>query len=339
MAKTRVLFVAYYWMRPVGMIGVFKRCLRLMGALPEDYEVFFLNFGEVPKDDPAYLRVADRVQLIPDPGSAEGLEKLYTRLRLDAIVLGECPLAGSMRRAYSVGARSKLRMIAIDNYYGKGLARLTQCGYWHIRKWLFLGLLSRGRGFGRSIGFEVAPPLIPAPGDCASRQRDRIVVMGYDRATVEMSFQVLKSLPSSQRVDFFLPGQSNEVCDGLPMRTLPHEFHFLHAPTDSGLSESLSHARLVLGKAGFQQVVESILLGSPIVCQMYDGGLRRFMVPSHLKPYVKLVWTRAQLERAMSQIQGWAAGSPILPWMGVPKEIPDPVGFAASRLAAMIEGN
>lgn len=337
MAGKRVLFVAYYWMRPVGMIGVFKRCLRLMGALPEDYEVFFLNFGEVPPDDPAYRRVAHRVQLVRDPGSAEGMENLYRRLKLDTIVLGECPLAGSMRRAYRTGARCGLPMIAIDNYYGKGLARLTQCGYWHIRKWLFLGLLSRGRGFGRSIGFEVVPPLIPAPGDCASRERDRIVVMGYDRATVEMSFQVLKSLPPGQRVDFFLPGQSKELYDGLPMETLPHDFHFLHAPTDIGLSDSISHARLVLGKAGFQQVVESILLGSPIVCQMYDSGLRQFMVPTHLKPYVKLVWTRAQLERAMPHIQGWAAGNPILPWMGVPKEIPDTVSFAASRLAAMIE--
>lgn len=146
-----------------------------------------------------------------------------------------------------------------------------------------------------------------------------------------------RKLPPGQRVDFFLPGQSKELYDGLPMETLPHDFHFLHAPTDIGLSDSMSHGRLVLGKAGFQQVVESILLGSPIVCQMYDSGLRQFMVPAHLKPYVKLVWTRAQLERAMPHIQDWVAGNPILPWMGVPKEIPDPVSFAASRLAAMIE--
>jgi hypothetical protein len=95
----------------------------------------------------------------------------------------------------------------------------------------------------------VVPPLIQAPDNLSAHNRDRILIMGYDRATLEMAFHVLKSIESDQQVDLFLPSKSKQLCDNLPFDSLPHQVRYLHSPTDSGLSESMSHAKLVLGES------------------------------------------------------------------------------------------
>jgi hypothetical protein len=61
------------------------------------------------------------------------------------------------------------------------------------------------------------------------------------------------------------------------------------------------------------------------------------MVPAHLRPYVKLVWDRRALERAMPLIHNWITGSPVTPWLSVPALVPDPLRFASTRLGHMIE--
>jgi hypothetical protein len=173
---------------------------------------------------------------------------------------------------------------------------------------------------------------LPSP---TSELRDRIVVNGYDPQTLVMAFEILSSLPHREVVDFFVPGSAVEF-GSLPFTSLPREFNFRCATSDAHLSEAISHAKLVLVKGGFQQIVESIMLGSPIVCQMYDSGVYLFMLPLHLRPHVQLVLTREDLARAMPRIGGWVNRPAPIVWADSVDNMPDPVSLAASRLEAMI---
>ncbi len=335
MSKPRVLFVSYYMLRPVGLIGVLKRCMRLASAMSDAYEISLLNFGPVPPADPLFQRIAHRVEVVSTPENRAGLEALYARVKPAAVVFGEAPCRGMMREAYRAATHCKVQQIGIENCYLRPLNRLTQLRFLHIRRWLLLGLLSRGRNTSKSLGFEVVPPLIQLPA-ARSTPRNRIVVNGYDPQTLVMAFEILSSIPPGEVVDFFVPDTGVELGSDLPFSSLPHEFRFHRTATDRQLSESITQAKLVLGKAGFQQIVESIMLGSSIVCQMYDSGVYPFMLPLHLKSHVQLVLTREDLARAMPRIRAWITEPAASVWPGSMNHTPDPVSLAAGRLEAMI---
>jgi hypothetical protein len=151
-----------------------------------------------------------------------------------------------------------------------------------------------------------------------------------------MACELLRRLPPNQRVEVFLTDGAEEPMRGLPFHALPHDVSYISVAADGDLFASFARAKLLIGKAGFQQIVESLVLGAPIVCQMYDAGVRWFLLPSYLRPYVRLVWTEAHLAKALPKIREWVEKPMALPWERACAELPDPVGYAAGRLEALI---
>jgi hypothetical protein len=337
----RVLFVTYYRIWPVGQIGVFKRCLRLIDRMSDDLDIHLLHFGPTPEDDPLFRKVAPRltIQILDGDGLAADMADYFRTLKPHAVVFGECPLAGSMLQAYRTAKLVTPNQIAIDNYSGSWLAAFTSLSFPRIRHWLYLGLTRDGRPGYSGWRFEVAPPLVSVPPDAGRAPRDRICVMGYDRQTLVMACDLLKRLPPQQRVEVFLTDDAEEMMRGLPFDALPHEVSYVSMAVDGSLFASFARAKLLIGKAGFQQIVESLMLGAPIVCQMYDGGVRSILLPSYLRSYVRLVWTEAHMAKALPRIREWVEKPTALPWAGACAELLDPVGYAAGRLNALVQGS
>jgi hypothetical protein len=335
MHPPRVIFVSYYSLHPIGLIGVLKRCLRLISGMTNRYEIYLLNFGEIPPEDPVFQLVKHRVRVLTAPDSGHALT-LLKRMNPATIIFGECPVHGMMLETYRAATRCGMRQIGIENYYGRPLTRFMQARFLHIRRWLLLGLLNSPQRTASHWGFEVAPPLVQLPAKVASHARNRIVINGYHPQTLIMAYECLKALPGVEQVDFLLPQGAKKLPFDLPFGQLPHEFHLREAISDAELFESVAQAKVVLGKAGFQQIVESALLGAPVVCQMYDSGVYPFMVPSHLKAQVKLVWSQRGLHRALPQIRAWVE-KPAPSWTNTYEDGPDFVQLAARQLEAMID--
>jgi len=157
-------------------------------------------------------------------------------------------------------------------------------------------------------------------------------VIGYDSESLLTGLALLEVLPSEQPVDVFvapeglndLPGQ---LRDGMRVLVLPG---------DEAIFNSLSRARLVVGKAGYNQIVESLQLGAPILCRARGGGVPRDWVASYMAPYVRIVDSRDELPGCLSEVTRWLASEPVAAFTEVAVRVPDPVACAARTVTELI---
>ena len=61
MSRPPILFFTYYRVAPVGQMGVFKRCIRLMPWLLDEFDVHLVNFGPLPEREAAFASLRDRI--------------------------------------------------------------------------------------------------------------------------------------------------------------------------------------------------------------------------------------------------------------------------------------
>jgi len=338
MSRPRVLLVTYYRLVPTGQIGIFKRCTRLMRHLVGQFEIHLVNYGPLPVEDSLFCEVAPQIQVHepPEEELGEWLERLMRSLEPRAVVLGETPLRGSMRLSHRVASHLGLHQIAIENYYGEFLQWFLPAQWPRIDCWLLLGLLPDGRPGLSTPRVEVVPPFVRFPADYGQHPRDRICIMGYDKQTLLTGSRLVGRLARDQRVDFFIAPQWRGYLQrqGLDFSHPRLTVHVL--PTDEQLYTSMSRSRLLLGKAGFQQVVESISLGAPVICQAAGGGLEDDLVPPYLRPLVRFVETEEHLDALMPDVASWLLDSPASRWSGLAEQVADPIAYAADRVSDLI---
>ncbi len=344
MSRPPVVFVTYYRVVPTGQMGIFKRAMRLTSRLLDRYEIHLVNFGPLPQGEPLFSAVAPHitVQPVPEGGLGEGLHRLFSRLSPRAVILCESPIRGSMRMAHRVASRLGLRQVGLDNYYGPLFSISLLRGWPRIDRWLLLGLTQDGSAAVRDGPIEVVPPLVHFPPAAGAAPRDRLSILGYDRQTLATGLDLLARLPPGQRVDLFVaPGsadllrQRSEDGGGRHLAGRPG-LRVLSQPSDAELYGSLARSRLVFSKAGFQQIVEAVLLGAPVVCQLCGGGVERTLLSDYLQPYVRFVAGAGDLPRVLLDVACWLAKPPANRWARLATAVDDPIGFAANRLAAAI---
>jgi len=341
MSRPRLVFITYFRLVPTGQIGIFKRCLRLITGLLGDFEIHLVNFGPLPETDGLFAEVAPRIAIHPTPDLRLGdaLHDLYARLDPAAVVLGETPIRGSMRMAHRVASAMGLWQIGLDNYYGPTFPASLANDWPRVDRWLLLGLTEGGAPTERRGPFEVIPPLLrfPAGFGESAPARDRAVVIGYDKQTVLTAARLLGCLPPGLAVDFFIAPQWEAFLRrqaGARLAERPVTVFTL--PPDGELHRSLARARFVLGKAGFQQVVEGILLGAPVVCQAAGGGLESVIVANYLQAHVRFVASEDDLGRVLLDLAFWLVAPPITRWSRMAAEVPDTIALGAARLAALV---
>ena len=338
--SSRVLFFTYYRLVPTGQIGVFKRCMRLIGRLPDDIDVHLVNYGPLPDHDTLFSTVRGRLT-VHDPGLDDlgsSLRRLLEDVRPDAVVHGEAPLRGNMRLSYRVASAMGLHQLAIDNYYGDYMEGQLAREFPHIDRWLLLGLMDRGVASRHGEHVDIIPPLVKFPPGHGRRPRDRVLIVGYDRQTLVTGLALLERLPPSERVDIIITPEwqpllaERRIAQGRP------GLRVLTLPGDDELYDSISQAKLVFGKAGFQQVVECVGMGAPIVCQVCGGGIELQMVPPYLRAWVRLVRDEDELGAVLFDVAGWLLQPASLVWSALGEQIPDPTAYGARRLAEAVTG-
>lgn len=339
MGLPRLVFVTYFRLVPTTQIGVFKRCMRLIQHLVSDFEIHLVNFGPLPERDALFteLRPRLRLQELPDDGLGNALSRMLEEIAPEAIVLGETPLRGSMRLAHRVASTRGVWQVCIENYYGDFAGGFFPAEWPRIDRWLLLGLMPGGQAGASAGRVEIVPPLVRFPPGGAGGERDRVTILGYDQQTLLMGALLLRRLPPSQQADIVVSPEWEALIEK-QRETLGRPGHrVLVLPGDDELSRSISRARLVLGKAGYQQVVESVALGAPIVCQICGGGVDEQLIAPHLRPYVRFVATEEDLERVMFDVAGWLLDPPSLPWgAALGAVVPEPAAHAARRLRELV---
>jgi hypothetical protein len=335
----RLVFITYYRLVPTGQIGIFKRCMRMISRMLDDFEIHLVNFGPLPYTDRLFASIAPRITIhtTPDEGLGDALRDLYIALDPEAVIIGETPIRGSMRMAHRVASHLGLWQVGIDNYYGSLFPGSFTREWPRIDRWLVIGLTLNGNPTARDGGTLVVPPLIRFPeGFAQGLERDRFAILGYDKQTLLTGTRLLARLPADQNVDIFIVPQWEEFLRRQPVDLDRPGVRVLVLPSDEELYGSLARSRFILGKAGFQQVVEGLLLGAPIVCQEAGGGLADHIVSDYLKPYVRFVRSDADLPKVLYDVAFWLAGPPVTKWAKMASDVPDPITYAARHLAALV---
>jgi hypothetical protein len=335
---TPLFLFTYTRFVPTGQIGIFKRCMRMVPYLADRFDLHLINYGPLPETDALFSRVRSHLTIWEPPDENLGMELvgILRKVRPQAVVIGETPLRGSMRLSHRVSTHLRLPQICLENYYGSYMASTLLPEWPHMDYWILLGLSDPRAGEDESGDVRVAPPFVEFPPGYASFERDRVCVIGYDKQTVLTATLLLKRLPTGESADFFIAPQWRRFlerhCGGLDRERL----RILELPTEADIYDSMARAKFVFGKAGFQQVVEGAILGSPVICRACGGGLEPELVPAHLRPYFRFIRHDEDLPRLLFEIAGWLLDPPSNAWADLPARIPCPAKFGADLICDMV---
>jgi hypothetical protein len=337
-SRPSLLFFTYYRLVPTGQMGILKRCLRLMRHLVGDFEIHLVNYGPLPEEDALFAELRPKISVHDPAGDGLGrhLVAILEEVRPAAVVHGETPLRGSMRLSHRVASALETWQIGIENYYGDFVPGFLPSEWPRIDRWLLLGLLDGGGAGGSGGRCAVVPPFVRFPADHGLLPRDRIAILGYDKQTLLTGARLVSRLPATQRVDVLIAPQWRSFLAGLGLDLSRPGLRVLVLPGDEELYSTLSRAKLVVGKAGFQQVVESISLGAPIVCQLCGGGVEAPLLPSYLRPFVRFVAGEQDLQDILFDVAGWLLATPTSPWSDLRSQVADPAAHAAQQLRELI---
>lgn len=338
MKRAPILFITYFRLVPTGQIGIFKRCVRLFPHLLERFEVHLVNYGPLPATDGELRPLLDDLHIheLPERSLGDELQDLCRRIQPVAVVFGETPVRGNMRLSHRVAKRCGLWQIALENLYRwprlEGVIRQIST----IDRWMFLGLDADGE-LGRSgDNYEVVPPLVRL-AEAPERGRDRICIIGYDKHTLVSGIELIGFLPADLRVDVFAVPAWKQLLEDKLAKIDRGSVRVLYLPQDSVIYGSMARAHVVFGKAGFQQVVEAVLLGARVVCCQAGGGLEAYLVPRHVLDHVAFFDADDEISKLSDLVRSWIAAAPVQNWAALSRQWPDTTPFAAQRLAGLID--
>lgn len=307
----RLLFAAYYRMEPTAQIGVMKRCLRIIEKLPRRVEIHLIVVGLIPESEPLFRKLRPRIRVHRYPDSIPILNRQLDSIAPDALILGETPLRGPLLNLANAAHGRKIPIITIDNFMSPIVCDLIHGAFDFPMRLLTLGLPEPGENRDSGRFWRRTLPLIRLPavdnGSEAAARCD-LTILGYDEETLRRSLQLLDRLPAAAEALIFTrnawiePVQAR-LAESSRNRSRVHGF-----PTDEHLYAVMSRANLIFAKGGFQQMIESVALGRPFVCQVCGGGIEEPYLPPHCRPWVKFIRKEEDLDACLPTIEAWIAG-------------------------------
>ncbi len=332
--RIRVLFVSYAFHGTPSILGLIKRCLRLIDRLPRDRcEVRLAHRGWVP-DDPFTRRVLlETPHVIWTHGDDRGyMQMALADARPHVVVLCEPPLARStapdVRR---VGAD----LACIENLFEDGVPAHHRRAYPEVDRWLFLGIPAR-IPFGRVDEHSfVAPPLLPDPLRAPAERPLDILIQGYDLDVARFGLELVRRLRRPVRAAIVLGADSARgLGDDLrAARVEPIAF-----PDERRYQQLLGSARLMIGKDGFQQIVEALAVGTRVICRASRGGVGGIL-PEHFAPYVAFSQASPpEWPALLRRAEDCLAAAPRMPWHAALAGIDDAAAFAVRGLGELFAG-
>lgn len=333
MSPIRALFLSYAMHGSPSILGLLKRCLRLIDRLPRDRcEAHLVHLGWVP-DDPFTRRVMLETPHIVVRGyEHDGLLALaLAQVRPHVVVLCEPTLVGGVAAAVH-GAGADL--VCIENLFDDHVPAHHRRELPQVDGWVFLGIPARipfGHLGDRSF---LAPPLLPDPIRVADPRPLDVLIQGYDLDVARFGLELVGRLPRRARAAIVLGVDSERQ---LGRELAQHRsVEAIRFPDDRAYQKLLGSARLMIGKDGFQQIVEALALGTRVICRASAGGVGP-LLPRHFSPYVAYSdgsppdWP-GLVRRACDSI----AAPPHMPWHRSLGQVDDAVGCAVRGLGELL---
>lgn len=364
------------------MIGVLKRCMRLIATLPaQSVEAHWVHSGAVPQSDPLVTQLLPDLprhrlrcqgilsqqsdqsdnkrgvilaklqdnhwlhstcltiaeQGLPLLFMKQDLRRLYQRLKPDVLVLGECPLSGLLKKASLVAHELGIPQICIDDYLGPDQPDQYRRSAPWVDQWFLTGLPLETQWGRQSAQIVVAPPLLPAVADNESSPVD-VVILGYDPRIARLGLQLLARLPSGTTARLIHAELSAEQRTNLQQLASAHTVEFISLPTETRLRSLLKNAKIVICKSGFQQIVESLAVGTPVLACEARGAVSELFLTDLLRPFVHYVPTQSnQWADMLAKASYWLTQRPLMPWVKEFEAIADPTKYASALFSSMFQ--
>ncbi|MGD8568077.1 MAG: hypothetical protein PVJ39_08310 [Gammaproteobacteria bacterium] len=364
----RTLFVSYDCSAGLGsgptMIGVLKRGLRLIDCMPPNLLVpHWLHWGQLEIDDPLIQRMAREIPPLTVPwqpgprrngvipyilgiiceratrraGQIKYLRRLFDRLQPDLIVLGEAPLAGLLNLAHEAALDLSIPQLVIDNYYNESQPQRFTHEWPAVNQWLLVGLSRQGQ-YGR-IGKQTVliPPLLTKSISPSTRRVD-LTILGYDSKVTELGIALLTALPAGTTAHLIHRDLSTEQIDALRLRIGVRRLSTQTMPEDLQLRDCLRGSRVVVCKNGFQQMVESLAVGTPVATYEAGGGVPQHLLNKQFQPFVTYSTPQCASDPCLiSRVKQWIDDTPTMPWTGSYEDIDDPLRLSAQLFLEAIQ--
>jgi hypothetical protein len=319
------------------MMGVLKRCLRLIEHLPpRSIEPLLLHFGQMPDGDPLIRKVLGRLSHPPFDAqffSERGPLRIRS-IRPDVVVLGEGPGSGMMLAASRWALERNIPQICIENYYGaKHILRFFHDNPW-IKRWLLLGLPD-SHPFGKLNDRAVLAPPLFAPAAKNSGPAHDLTVLAYDPHLLPRVAGLLARLPENVRIRIVQPQESRSARRLWGRRE--NKVLFSSLPRERIYRQYLSGTSVVVCKNGYQQMMEALAVGTPVIAVDSPGGVPEAWLSPHVRRFIRFVPRESgDWDRVIAAAGLWLGCRPTMPWKQAVQSFDHPARHASQLLLGLI---
>lgn len=299
----RYLFVAYCFGNSNGqaLIGVYKRGLRIALELSErGHEIVFFCTGRENFNDSLTRRAEERMRFVDFPHDEPAFETAERNRRvflsemaaldLDFVVVGEAPLDGPLLESTLCAVELGIPVVVLDNAYRPRLA----AEFCRVHGPALDGVILNGLS---SLFMPNPPPrLLQVPpyiepsvtearqllaGELGFTGNQLVTMLAYDYNVECLASSLLGKLHNPDLEVLFLSSDvagCEERLSQLPA-VLREKVRVIGPPPERVLFGLLQLSRLAVVKCAFNQVVECLSLGTPLIAYYYVGDFTLACLP------------------------------------------------------------
>jgi glycosyltransferase involved in cell wall biosynthesis len=164
-----------------------------------------------------------------------------------------------------------------------------------------------------------------------------LTIFGYDPQIAALGVELLARLPAGTTARMISTNLSEAQRRAFTQRAGAARLSFAPIPSDGWFRASLASSALVFCKNGFQQIVESLAVGTPAIAVPVAGGVPEEFLDGELRPFVHYLSERPDpWEEALARARQWMAERPRLPWTGDLARLASPVRYGAEIFADLL---
>jgi len=266
---------------------------------------------------------------------APGVEAFLERLQPDVVVLAEQPISGRMRVVSRIAHRLGLLQVVINDMYPDEVKERLLRDEPQVAGWFLLGLRPSGEPDRFGSRMVIGPPLLAQAG----RPRDGadVTILGYDPLVAVQGIRFLRRCPPGTVGRLVVPALGRRQRRAWAREAAGTDLRFTPLPDECQYRAMLAGSRVVFGKNGFQQIAETLAVGTPMIAWEVDGGVPDFGIDAALRPFVSFLTPAPETwDTALSATRQWLDVRPAMPWVEEFGTLPCPARHGAELFAAFL---
>jgi len=303
-----VLVCAYCAVEPSGqlLIGTYKRALRVgMGLHARGHRVGMFAGGREYFSDDLTQRAHEAFYFVEADSPFANARKLsdsilqgIRRHRPDIVAIAEVPLGGPLLECALHAIDEGIPVVFLDNAYNPKFVEFFCQKHGALADGVVLtGLPACHAALREAYLCQTTPFLTPQAERARAilprmQEGERLVtVLGYDDGVLAMAKNVLRGLADLPLRAVIVTRDAEAATRDMTMPV-----HVLPPPQDGTLFGLLQISDLVIGKSAFQQITESLALGTPFLGLFYETFFDPEILPPETYPYFHVTRRNGSVE-------------------------------------------